>query len=424
MGPRRRLTRRCCLSLGAAALGLAGCRPPATSGITLRLAATQQGERMRETFQATLRAFEEQHPGVHIELIEMDDDVYQNMGLLTLFVGGTPPDVYFQWGGYLVRKYAAAGYALDLTDEFRDRDRHLPSSWASCAGNDGRTYLWPNSASVTTLMWYRKSLFQKVGARPPETWDGLLAVCERLKAAGLIPIAVGNRELWPGGNFAAALAAQSAGVARYNEVLALKPGTRLDDPLFVRGLDLIAELQGRGYLNTGVNGVGTDDARSLLAQGKAAMHPIGDWLVSEADEADVADLDAFRIPLLPGQQAADATLLSLGTGYMINRHTRYPEEAKALLRHLGSDAVQREWVRHGHVSSLRAAGPGPTAPVGQRRVLELLAQTPGSVLAPDVGFNLEVSDAFLDAAGLVLGGRATAAEALAQAERQVRALRK
>ena len=54
----------------------------------------------------------------------------------------------------------------------------------------------------------------------------------------------------------------------------------------------LAELQQRGFLNQGVSGVGTDEARSLLAQGRAAMHPIGDWLVSDAEESTVADLDA------------------------------------------------------------------------------------------------------------------------------------
>ena len=86
-------------------------------------------------------------------------------------------------------------------------------------------------------------------------------------------------------------------------------------------------------------------------------------------------------------------------------------------------SVQRDWARHGHVSSLLAAAPGPEAPAGQRRLLDILRETREPALAPDVGFNLEVSDAFLDAASLVLGGRAEPLKALAAADLQVRALR-
>jgi ABC-type glycerol-3-phosphate transport system substrate-binding protein len=415
-----------CASLSLLVLNAPGCRAERPGGTVLRMATTQQGERMREPFRAALRGFERAHPGVRVELVEMDDDVYQKMGLVTMFVGGAPPDIYFQWGGFQVRKWAAAGYALDLTPELDagERARYWPTCWASCAGDDGRLYLWPNTASITTVMWYRPSLFRKAGVHPPRTWAQLLTVCERLKTAGTIPIAVGNRELWPGGNFAAYVAAQFAGAERYRQVLALEPGTPMDDPQFVRALELVAELDRRGNLNRGVSGVGTDEARALLVQGRAAMHPIGDWLVGDLDPADAADYDAFRLPHLPGQRGDDTTLLALSTGHMVSRSTRHPREAVALLRHLASDAVQREWSRHGHLSAIRAAAPGAEAPAGQRRLLQFLEEARATALAPDVGFDLEVSDAFLDAVSLVLAGRETPAAALAAAETQVRALRR
>ncbi|HEU4752385.1 MAG TPA: extracellular solute-binding protein, partial [Armatimonadota bacterium] len=234
---------------------------------------------------------------------------------------------------------------------------------------------------------------------------------------------LGNRELWPGGNFAAYMLAQYAGVPRYREILGLKPGTRLDDPAFVHALELLVDLQRRGCLSRGIAGVGTDEARSLLTSGRAAMHPSGDWLVSEASPEDVADLDAFRLPHMPGQHGDDTTLLALTTGYMVNRRSPHAAEAVALLRHLSSDAVQRDWARHGHLSAVRAAAPGAEAPVGQRRLLQFLAQARETAIAPDVGFNPEVADAFMDAASLVLAGKAAPADALGAAERQVAALR-
>jgi raffinose/stachyose/melibiose transport system substrate-binding protein len=404
----------------------AGCRPASTAdGVVLKVATTQQGERMREPFDAAIASFEQAHPGVQVDVTEMDDDVYQKMGLLTLFVGGTPPDVYFQWGGYLVGRYAAAGYALDLTAEFPPaaRERYLPTVWASCRGRDGRLYLWPNSASVTLVVWYRRSLFRRLGVAPPADWAGFLAVCERLRGAGLIPLAVGNRELWPGANLAAALAARQAGAEHYARLFRLENGTRLDDPAFVAALERLRELADRGYLNTGPNGVSADDARSLLAQGKAGMLTSGDWLVSEVDEAESADLDCFLLPRLPEQAGDDSALLSLATGYMVYRRTPHPDLALSLLRHLGSPAVQRSWSRAGYMSALKAAGPGPDAPAGQLRLWRYLNTARETALAPDIGFNLEVSDAWQDAVSLVLGRRAPPAAALADAERQVAALR-
>jgi raffinose/stachyose/melibiose transport system substrate-binding protein len=413
------------LLLGALLLAFSapGCGRGAPDSGVLRFATTQMGERMRPLLRSALADFERANPGVRVELLEIDGEVYQRMGLVTLFLGRTPPDVYFQWGGHLVEKYAAAGYALELSPWLaaEDRERYHPACWASTLGADGGTYLWPMTASVTTLLWYRPEMLPAAG--PPETWEQFLAIGSRLREQGIVPLAVGNKELWPGGNFAAYMAAHQAGVDRYRQILGLAPGTRLDDPAFVAAFERLGELEQRGFFNRGLNGVGTEEARSLLAQGKAAMHPIGDWLVSEVDEEQAGQFDAFRLPHLPGQQAPDALLLALSTGYMVNRRTAHPDQAAALLRHLASDEVQRAWTRAGHVSALRTIPLEADAPVGQHRIRGFLDEVEATALAPDVGFDLEVSDAFLDAAALVLGGRATPREALAAAERQVRAMR-
>jgi ABC-type glycerol-3-phosphate transport system substrate-binding protein len=153
------------------------------------------------------------------------------------------------------------------------------------------------------------------------------------------------------------------------------------------------------------------------------MHPIGDWLVSEAEASEVSDYGALPLPAMPGAPGDPDTLLALTNGYMINRTTPHPEECRALLRHLVSDTVQKNWARNGHLSAVRAAAPAAAAPDGQRQLIRLLEKSSATAIAPDVGFDQEVGDAFLDAISLVLGGRATPAAALAGADRQVRALR-
>lgn len=384
---------------------------------------------MREPFDRFVRDFENSHPGVHVEMIEMDDDVYSQMGLVTLFVGGTPPDVYFQWGGYQVRRWASAGYALDLTDQFQgaEKDRFLPSTWPSTLGSDGKNYLWPNSASVTTVMWFQKGPEWKRVAKDggvPETWTEFLELCERIRAGGQIPIAVGNKELWGGGNFVAAVLAQALGGVRYDEVLGLKPGTRLDDSDVVQAMERVAELGARGFLNEGVAGVGTDEARALFLQRRAALHPIGDWLVTDADESQAGRLDAFPIPRISSDAGSRSTLLGLSTGYMVYSRTAHRTLALDFLRRMTSDAVQKSFVAAGHVSAVAAAEPDRAAPAGQHRMLEFLKTADETVLAPDVGYHLEVSDAFLDAASEVLSGRRGARAAMSAADRQVQALRR
>jgi ABC-type glycerol-3-phosphate transport system substrate-binding protein len=44
--------------------------------------------------------------------------------------------------------------------------------------------------SVQVLWEYNKDIFAKVGVKPPETWDELIAVCDKLLAAGYQPISI------------------------------------------------------------------------------------------------------------------------------------------------------------------------------------------------------------------------------------------
>ncbi|MDR1467789.1 MAG: extracellular solute-binding protein [Spirochaetaceae bacterium] len=47
-----------------------------------------------------------------------------------------------------------------------------------------------NLESVQVLWEYNKDIFAKVGVKPPKTWNELIAVCEKLQAAGYQPISI------------------------------------------------------------------------------------------------------------------------------------------------------------------------------------------------------------------------------------------
>ena len=48
---------------------------------------------------------------------------------------------------------------------------------------------------------YNKKLFEQAGldpSAPPKTWDDLLAACAKLKAEGITPLAIGNKDTFGG----------------------------------------------------------------------------------------------------------------------------------------------------------------------------------------------------------------------------------
>nr|WP_281011952.1 extracellular solute-binding protein [Pseudothermotoga thermarum] len=46
------------------------------------------------------------------------------------------------------------------------------------------------------VLWYNKAIFEKYGLKPPTTFDEFFDVAEKLKARGIIPLALGTKDGW------------------------------------------------------------------------------------------------------------------------------------------------------------------------------------------------------------------------------------
>ena len=69
--------------------------------------------------------------------------------------------------------------------------------------------------------WYNKELFAQAGIdAPPTTWDEFLDVVQRLKDAGITPIAVGGQDRWPAHFYLAYLILRIGGQEAIEEIAA------------------------------------------------------------------------------------------------------------------------------------------------------------------------------------------------------------
>ncbi len=60
---------------------------------------------------------------------------------------------------------------------------------------DGKQYFLPNSY-YWWAVYYRRSIFERYGLQPPETWNDFRTVCSKLKQNGVSPITIGTKYRW------------------------------------------------------------------------------------------------------------------------------------------------------------------------------------------------------------------------------------
>lgn len=394
-------------------------------GVTLRFAHSTTGGAQRIVLNKIIAAFEQMYPDVKVKEIVQDADVYEDEGLITLVQSKTPPDVYFQWGGDLVRLYAESGFGADLTAALEKggwKDTFLDAAWPD-AMYEGKIYLIPTNLDVTTVLWYNEVMFEETGVTAPETWSEFMNVCAKLKENGITPVIVGNKELWPLGNWAGHIVGNAGGADLYDNVFTLKED--FANPDFIRAFGLFEEMAEKGYFNEGMNGMDADPGMMGFFQGFAAMHPIGSWLVPEALTSAPEDFrySAFNTPAISWGKGEQPSIIGLSTGYMIHAESPNFDVAVSFLRFFTSLESQILQAEAGDFSSVK--GVMEMAEIDPNTVLlaQIFRDAVTIFAPPDTGYPVEIADTFYQGAAFVAGGVKSAEEALEWVDAQLEARR-
>lgn len=411
------------LPMRSTAVGLAlltgmAAAAPAWAETELRITHSMTGGSVRDAFDIIVDKFEAANPDITINQIVFDDDLYSDTGLITQLQSNDVPDVYFQWGGFPVRRDAEAGYAMDLTDAMATDgwgESFVAASTSPGAGAmvDGVPYLVPISLDLTNTIWFNEGIFAEYGLTPPETWDEFVALTATLAAAGEVPIIEGNNELWPLGNWASHIASRVVPVDEYDAAF------RVESPFntagWLRALELVDELQEAGAFNRDLQGLGADPAMAAFFQGVAAMHPIGSWLVSSA--GDLGDEDfaysQFDTPMIDPDHPLSTSVIGALTGFIVHDQSEHQDEAITFLRYFTSAEAQTVWIEVGANLS-PVVGVNDMAEMGPvtRSVADLMSTAGSIVPPPDNTYPVPIAEAWYQAAAFVANGDKSPQEAL------------
>jgi raffinose/stachyose/melibiose transport system substrate-binding protein len=411
------------IALSAAlAIGVVGGAGAALAqDTTLRVAMGSPGEAGIRVWDDIAAQFEEMNSGVEVQMNYQDDDLYQTIGLPNLLSGRNAPDIYFEWTGERMATRYADGYAADLTAAVTDGPLAgiYDEGVFAEASVDGKVVLVPHTADVTNVIWYNKEILDANGLTPPTTWEELLAACDALNEAGVIPIASGNKDLWAAGNWLSHIASRVVGEDVYDATLSGEG--KFSTPEWEEAFGYIAELAAHDCVNESVNAVDDNAGAQLFFQGQAAMHPIGSWLVSWAiDENPDLDFDFVNLPAMPEGSAGDQeSVIGVSTGHMVNANSENIDLAIEFLALVNSPQNVLAFVNDAELAPLAEAAEAADTDERSERLTDLLKAGAPVVLPPDTGYDVEMALQLYEAEAAVLGGQATPAEALATLDQRL-----
>jgi raffinose/stachyose/melibiose transport system substrate-binding protein len=338
----------------------------------------ETGDPGKSFFQSLANQYMKAHPNVKIKITVLENQAFKQK-LTTVMQSGSPPDIFHTWGGGVLFQYAKAGLVADISS-------YLQGSWGNSFhqnvlniyGQNGQYYgvPWDNGA---VLFWYNKDMFSKAGiTSTPTTWTEFLQLVKKLQSAGITPLALGEKDEWPGMYYWTYLAVRIGGKDAFVKAYTRNGGS-FTDPPFVQAGQHLQELVALNPFQKGYLGAPYNDEMTAMGNYHAAMELMGQWAPgndqSVATDKKGPKFGIFSFPMVEGGAGNPTDVMGGGGGWAVGKNAPLPETVD-FLKFFTSPSVAVQLVKQNiAVPPMPAAEAAVTDPLRQQ-VDQMAANAP------------------------------------------------
>ena len=304
---------------------------------TLVINSDQADPAPKRAFDELVAQFKQDNPDIEIQFNTFEKEGYKTA--IRNWLTSEPPDVVFWYAGNRMKTFVDRGLLEDVSDLWSKNDLHnkLAPARSSMTIDDKQ---W--GIPYTYYQWgvyYRKDLFEKAGLKEPKTWEEFLAVCAKLNADGIAPIAIGTKYLWTAAGWFDYLNMRVNGLDFHIELMDGKvPYT---DPRVREVFDVWKQLVDPGYYLENHATYSWQEAQPFLYNGKAAMYLIGNFITPNFPDEIRDQMGFFQFPVIKdgvgiGEDAPTDTI-------HIPAKAKNKEDARKFLAYLARADVQQQF---------------------------------------------------------------------------------
>lgn len=354
------------------------------------------------------RKFEKKHPNVTVKVQAIQTEDYDGKLQTAMQDSSSAPDVFLSRGGQKLSDMVEAGQVMDLSDKLSKSVQSRLSDTLSVQKVQGKQYGVPVMLSPGGF-FYSRDLFKQAGIeRPPANMAEFSQAVQKLKDAGIAPIALGAKDAWPAAHYWYWFALRECAPATFNSTVKTK---KFEDKCWTKAgqdLDELAKTSpfNEGFLTTSA-AQGANSSAGLLANHKAAMELMGSWepmnMMDLAPNGKMDDLGFFAFPDVSGGAGDQSAMMGGSDGYACSVNA--PKECVDFLDFIVNKDNQEEYYKA--FSSIPAAKDARSAvdnPTLQE-VLAVYAKASSMSLWLDTQFGQNVGNALNTGVVNMLSGK-------------------
>lgn len=292
----------------------------------------------RSAFLEQVRKFERHYPSIKVNIQGVEQETYK-ASFEGWLKAEAHSDVMFWFGGERLNWYVHQGLIepVDmLWQRYKWADKITPAG-RSAAQVAGRLYGLP----IHYYNWgiyYNKRVFDQHGLQVPLTWEDFLLVCKKLKAAGVAPLALGSKEVWPVAAWFDYLNLRLNGLAFHQQLV--QGEISYHDPRIKAVFRYLGDLVEAGYFMDDHQEHGWRSALPFLYRNLAGMVLMGNFWTSQIPESIKPNISLFPFPVidqsLPLFEEAPTDLL------VIPSNVKNRRDAEVFLNFMSDEKVQAD----------------------------------------------------------------------------------
>jgi len=260
-----------------------------------------------KAYNEIIAEFEKSHPDINVTYTAHEAKSYNTI-LTTALAGGSGPDIIHTRSYGSLEQVAAAGYLEPLNGQVDLSLLSADELLGTTLRADKKVYAVP-FASQTVLVYYNTDIFKAQNITVPTSWSEFKAASEKIKAAGITPLANGSADGWTMEIMSGAVMPNFYGKSFFGEVTSGK--TDFNDARYVGALNKMLEL--KQYMPDGFEGVDYATMKQLFLSGQSAMFIGGSWEIAGFTKEGV-NFDFMPMPTEDGKTGMVATFLDGGYG--------------------------------------------------------------------------------------------------------------
>ncbi len=364
--------------------------------------------------------YQKTHPKVKINVVLQSTDTL-TATFQTAARTRSGPDIAMQWATLPVLSQAWAGAVAPISDLVPAKEI---KNWIGTAENMSGGKLWamPQYLLGIPFVW-NKAMFKKAGLNPnkgPRTWAEFLAAAKKLKAAGMTPFGMGNKDGYGGAWFFSLIGKQNLNsIDELKQVVIGKAS--FSEPKYSGFYQALADLKKNGYLNSDAASISFTQGLQLFGQKKVAMSWITDGNVAAAAKVlgGTKGMGVSAIPIWGKGKLAKSYDTTQSISTFITSWSKHPRAAAQFLTFLHSQQALKAWYKATGVFPADRRFPASLVkdPIAKKQFaldLSPVSVWPENYIPPQVDGNADLA-----AGELITSGAGTPADAVKLWEREL-----